>query len=109
MISIISFGKSNNKNRKKYEMVFDVDGKVKKISFGAKTYSDYTMHHDDERKQRYIARHEAKEDWTQPMKAGTLSRFILWNKKTIDESLNDYMKRFKLKFKTIHLGKDPVL
>jgi hypothetical protein len=104
MISVISLKNSGNKT-KKYEMIFDVDGKVKKISFGAKNYSDYTIHHDNDRKQKYIARHEKKEDWTQPMKAGTLSRFILWNKKTIQESLDDYMKRFNLKFKVTHLEK----
>jgi hypothetical protein len=29
----------------------------KKIHFGGKNFSDYTIHKDDERKKRYIARH----------------------------------------------------
>ena len=49
----VVISKSTNKN-KKYDVV--VDGK--KISFGAATYSDYTIHKDPERKERYIARHK---------------------------------------------------
>ena len=50
--------KSANKSKK-----FDalVDGK--KISFGAVGYSDYTIHKDPERKERYIARHKKNEKW----------------------------------------------
>ena len=29
----------------------------KRVHFGAKNMSDYTLHKDDERKKRYIARH----------------------------------------------------
>mgnify|MGYP003113442363 CR=1 FL=1 len=87
---------------KKYKAVFydDKGKKVKTTHFGAKGMSDYTIHKDDKRKQRYLARHndkKTKEDWSKFMTAGSLSRYILWNKKTYEESLKDYKKRFKLK------------
>ena len=49
----IIISKSTNKNKK-----FDafVDGK--KISFGHDGASDYTIHKDETRKERYIARHK---------------------------------------------------
>ena len=34
----------------------------KKVRFGAKGYEDFTIHKDEERKQRYIKRHQAREN-----------------------------------------------
>jgi len=75
-------------------------GKKKTIHFGAKGMSDYTIHKDPKRKARYLARHNpkaTKERWDLPATAGALSRWILWNKTSYNESLKDYKKRFKLK------------
>ena len=79
---------------KKYDAVFDNDGKEKVVSFGAAGMSDFTLHHDEARKQRYLTRHRKNEHWNQPDTPGALSRFILWNKKTVKASLRDYKKRF---------------
>jgi hypothetical protein len=66
------------------------------VSFGAKGMSDYTKHKDDERKERYLLRHKMNEDWNDPMTPGALSRWILWNKKTLKASIDDFKKRFNL-------------
>ena len=58
------------------------------MSFGAAGYSDFTIHKDPERKNRYIERHEKRENWNNPETAGYLSLFILWNKPTIKQSIN---------------------
>ena len=50
--------KSNTKG-KKYDAI--INGK-KAVSFGATGYSDYTKHKDEERKERYIARHKINQD-----------------------------------------------
>lgn len=93
----VELSESNNKTKKYAMKFYDDDGNyLKATNFGAEGYSDYTMHHDDNRKANYIARH-SNEDWTDPTKAGTLSRYILWNKKTIKESFDDYIRKFKLK------------
>lgn len=67
-----------------------------KIKFGAKGYSDYTKHKDDNRKQRYIIRHRTRENWTRTgiFTAGFWSRWILWNKKTLESSIRDVKLRF---------------
>jgi len=65
-----------------------------KTHFGAKGMSDFIKNKNEERKDRYIARHKPNEDWTDPKKAGTLSRFVLWNKPTLDASIKDFKKRF---------------
>ena len=86
---------------KKFKAVFtNNEGKKKTIHFGAKGMSDYTIHKDDKRKARYLARHNpkvTKENWSVPDTPASLSRWILWNKKSYNESLKDYKKRFKLK------------
>ena len=66
-----------------------------KIYFGAFGYSDYTIHKDDERKLRYIKRHN-NENWGKSgiNTAGFWARWLLWNKKTIEASYNDIKRRF---------------
>jgi hypothetical protein len=77
----------------KYVAVFD-DGKH--ITFGAFGYEDFTQHGDKERKRLYLNRHRKREDWNNPKTAGALSRWILWNKPTLEESINSYIKKFHM-------------
>lgn len=82
----------------------DAEGKkVKTTHFGQRGASDYTKHGDKERMERYLERHgggfetSTKEDWKDPTTAGSLSRWILWNKPSLSASFADYKKRFGLK------------
>lgn len=94
----VKIEKSTSKTKKFKATFYDKDKKkIRSIQFGAKGYSDYTIHKDDERKKRYINRHKKNENWNDPMTAGTLSKYILWNKPTLQASINDYKKRFNLK------------
>jgi hypothetical protein len=81
---------------KKYDAVFNDDGHLKTIPFGASGYSDYTMHHDEARKTRYINRHKSNENFNNPMTAGALSRWILWEKPTIKEGIKAFKNKFNL-------------
>ena len=69
-----------------------------RIHFGASGYSDFTFHMDEARKQRYLNRHKHNEDWTKSGidTAGFWSRWLLWNKKTIQDSYKDIKKRFNI-------------
>ena len=85
--------KNSTRKDKKY-MLVTPEGK--KIHFGS-DMENYTIHKDDKRKERYIARHNnSREDWTK-INPGALSRYILWNKPTIRESIKDFEKRFNIK------------
>ena len=65
------------------------------MSFGSSQHSDFTKHKDPERKQRYLDRHKARENWNDPTTAGALSKHVLWNKTTIAQSVKDMDKQFK--------------
>jgi len=99
MKRMVSITKSDKKG-KKFKAVFvseTKDGKRKKtIHFGAEGMSDFTIHGDPKRKARYLARHKKRENWNNPMTAGALSRWILWNKPTLKGSIEDFKNRFKL-------------
>jgi hypothetical protein len=87
--------RKSHKKEKKWDAVFDKDGKEKIVPFGQKGYSDYTKHRDKTRRQRYIDRHSGMgENWRDPATPGALSRYVLWNKKTIRASVSDFKKRF---------------
>jgi hypothetical protein len=72
------------------------------IHFGSKGMSDYTINQDPNRKRLYIKRHRARaearrrENWNKSgiQTAGFWSRWLLWNKPTLDESIRDIEKRF---------------
>jgi hypothetical protein len=69
----------------------------KKLKFGDIRYEDYTIHGDDKRKEAYIKRHQAREQWSNPDTKGYWSKNLLWNKKTIRESYEDIKKDLKRK------------
>jgi hypothetical protein len=82
---------------KKWDAVFEKDGKEKVVAFGAKGYSDFTKHKNTTRKARYIKRHSGMgEHWNKPDTPGALSRWILWNKPSLKGSLRDFKKRFNV-------------
>ena len=87
--------KKSTNSKKKYMAIFYENGKKKKTThFGCAGMSDFTKHKDEARKQRYMNRHKSREDWQNPMSAGALSRWILWNKPSLRGSINDFKQRF---------------
>jgi len=90
--------KSNNPKKKFTAIFFNKEGKkIKTQHFGSFGMSDFTKHKDEERKERYLNRHRKRENWDNPLSAGALSRFILWNKPSLRESIKDFKNRFNLK------------
>lgn len=78
----------------KWVGVFDDE---KRVPFGAVGYSDYTLHHDKLRRERYLTRHRRNETWSNPQTAGSLSRYILWGDSTsIDANVRAFRRRFSL-------------
>jgi len=89
---------STRKYKKLMAIFYDNDKKkIKTVHFGNSLYQDFTQHHDEQRRANYINRHFGNEDWENPMTAGALSRYILWQYTDIDRSINSYLKRFNLK------------
>ena len=87
----------SKKAAKKYDAYFKLDnGKEKVVSFGQRGASDYTIHGDDERKERYLRRHRARENWENPLTAGSLSRWLLWERKSLKASIAKFKRKFKL-------------
>jgi hypothetical protein len=69
--------------------------KIKTIHAGLVGYEDYTQHKDEFRKARYISRH-SNENWNDPMTAGSLARYVLWEKPSLQEGIKYYRKKFDL-------------
>lgn len=86
---------------KKYTAIFcecegkSVCTKKKKVHFGSAGSQTYLDHRDEKKKENYIARHRASEDWNDRVTPGALSYHLLWNKPTLKESIADFRKRFK--------------
>jgi hypothetical protein len=89
--------KKSDKVNKKLMAIFEncQTGRQKTTHFGASGMSDFTLHKDPNRKKNYISRHSKNEDWNNPITAGALSRWILWNKTSLSASIAYYKKKFK--------------
>jgi hypothetical protein len=69
----------------------------RRVSFGAKGYEDYTQHHDKLRRENYLSRHRARENWNDPQTAGALSKWILWGESTsLPVNVRSFKRRFGL-------------
>ena len=90
---IIKLKKSNRKEKK---WMVIIDGR--KVHFGASGYSDYTIHGDKKRMERYVARHRKREDWTKSgiNTPGFWSRWLLWSKPSLNEAIKLIENKFNV-------------
>ena len=89
----------DGKHKYKVVLLNKETNRKKTVKFGAIGYEDYTVHKDDSRKQKYIKRHSGMgEDYSANGidTAGFWAMHLLWNKPTLEASLNDIMKKFDL-------------
>ena len=102
--SSVEISRSSNPEKKLMAVFEDSEGKKTKTThFGQRGASDYPKHGEKERMERYLERHgggfetSTKENWKDPTTAGSLSRWVLWNKPGLKSSFSDYKRRFGLK------------
>lgn len=97
--------KRSHNPAKKYDAIFiKPNGSTITKPFGQKGYNDFILYNSkygpsiaNEHKKRYLGRHSGMgEHWNQPDTPGALSRWVLWNKKTLKASISDFKKRFNL-------------
>ena len=99
----VKIKKSTNPKKKLMAIFYDNDKKkIKTTHFGAKGYNDFTIYNKtkgsefaNERKRLYLQRHKGEKGGF--MTASTLSKTILWNKPTLQASINSYMNKYNLK------------
>lgn len=86
----------NKKGPKKFRVTLE---NGRKVEFGAKGYSDFTIHKDPERMQRYLARHKKREDWSKKGidTAGFWSRWLLWSKPSLNGAIKLIENKFNVK------------
>lgn len=81
----------------KYIAIFtDEKGKETRVPFGAYNYHDYTTHKNKLRRDNYLLRHRIRENWNDPMTAGALSRWILWNTSDLHRNVSIFKQKFNL-------------
>lgn len=93
--------RSNKPDKKWMVRISQPSGRCKTIHFGADQMSDYTIHKNHERKQRYIDRHKKNENWTKSgiNTAGFWSRWLLWGETTVRSSKQSIARRFDIQFR----------
>ena len=97
VIKLLSIIPSTRKD-KKLLAIFAVGDKIVKTHFGSKFSETFIDHNNPLKKANYIKRHKAlgTEDYEDPFTPASLSMYILWNKPTFEESLEDFKKKFNL-------------
>lgn len=99
MVDKVDLKPSKIRGKKYTAIIYEGDEKKKTVHFGAVGYSDFTKHKNEDRKQRYIDRHKPGQDWAKSGigTAGFWSRWLLWNKPTIEASKKDIESKFNVK------------
>ena len=88
--------KPSERATKKNVATFNVDDKEKRVHFGYKGSKTFLDHGDEKKRLAYVARHSKNENFNDPLSAGSLARWINWNKTTLSASISDFKKRFNL-------------
>jgi hypothetical protein len=72
---------------------------INTIHFGQAGFGDFTITKDLNQKNRYIKRHQSREDWTKNgiYTPGFWSRWLLWNLPNLDDSIKNTENKFKIK------------
>lgn len=87
----------SSRNGKKWMAVFE-DGHA--VHFGQKGASDFTIHKDPERRQRYVTRHPSTREnhgKSGIRTPGFWAMNLLWNKPSLNSSARDIERRFGVK------------
>ncbi len=90
---------TNAKKDKKRLIAFFImnDGKTIKRKFGMyKSGGTYADGATDEKRTLYIKRHRARENWEDIFSAGSLSRYVLWEKRTNNDLEKFYNRKFNI-------------
>lgn len=98
----VVISRSPKANKKLQAVIYHNDGRRKTIHFGSSKHEDYTTYYKRdqtlaaERRENYIKRHKKREDFSSEgvFTAGFLSRFVLWEKPTIDAAVRQLNDRF---------------
>lgn len=96
--TLVSISPSSRRDKK--HMARFSDGTV--THFGGKGCGDFIKYSKqnhalaDKKRLQYIARHGATESWRDPTTAATLSRYILWEERTLPAAIRSYKKRFRV-------------
>lgn len=78
----------------------DAGDHIKTVHFGGAGYGDFIQYSKTDpklakaKRLAYIKRHRVSENWRDPMTAGALSRYLLWEKPSLAAAL----KKFKVMF-----------
>tara|TARA_Y100000114_G_C11753112_1_gene325458 strand:+ start:713 stop:1000 length:288 start_codon:yes stop_codon:yes gene_type:complete len=95
-MKLIKIVKSSNP-KKKFDAIFEDNGRTRKTSFGSAGMDDYTLTGDKDARRRYRARHKKDLQTRNPQRAGYLSYYILWgDSKNMNTNIRNYKKMFKL-------------
>ena len=104
---VVNIYRAKPSSLKKFVAVYgDGDTTSKRISFGSVEYSDYTIHHDKERRRRYVERHSSGREYhaySGRYTAGFWAMNLLWNKPSIAESARWIERKYKSIKIVLHL------
>jgi len=104
-VKLIDVVKSDD-GKHKYTAIFDIDGKIRKVPFGASGYRDFTLFKGNSEdiieeaewtREKYRNRHIKDLKSQDPTKPGFLSYYILWgDSRDVNKNIREYKRMFNL-------------
>jgi hypothetical protein len=101
MVRTLIYLQSGTGSKKYKVIIIKPNGQKKTVQFGAKGYSDFTIHKDKQRKKNYESRHKSRENWgiSGITTAGFWAKWLLWNKPSLQNSIQSTSRKFGITIK----------
>ena len=101
-IELVAITESHKKNKKLVAVFYGPNMRgCTMIHFGSKSGKSFIDHRDEKKRKAWLARHSTKSKFDDPMDATTLSRWVLWDRETLDDSIVSFRMRFDLDKKSM--------
>jgi hypothetical protein len=89
MIELVEIMPGQRPGKEYTALISQANARVRAVHFGAAGAQQYPDHRDDNKKRAWLARHSPRGRWDDPFSAGFWSRWLLWNKNTLEASARD--------------------
>ncbi len=96
MVKLINVRRSTRPTKKLMATFLKDNGRERTIHFGQKGSNTFSEGATEGKKDAYLIRHKKNEDWNNPLSAGALSRWVLWDVRGIKNGVAAFKKRFNL-------------
>lgn len=96
------------RSNKRYRVIMGSGDDQHSHDFGSPTAQTYVDGASEQKRQNYLKRHRANEDWSNIHSAGFWARYLLWEKRTLREAARYIQRNFDIEIQKSKVINGPI-